>query len=106
MSGIKLDEQNFEKEALQADLPVLVDFWAEWCGPCKALSPIVDEIAKEYQGKLKVGSVNVDENNNLAMRYGVMSIPSLKFIKNGKVVAEMVGAQPKTNIVEVIKTVL
>ncbi|MBL8030022.1 MAG: thioredoxin [Candidatus Doudnabacteria bacterium] len=106
MSGVKLDEQNFEKEALQAEMPVLVDFWAEWCGPCKALSPIVEELANEYQGKLKVASVNVDENNSLAMRYGVMSIPSLKFFKNGKVVAEMVGAQPKSNIVEVIKTVL
>ncbi len=95
---VVLNEENFDQEVLHSPLPVLVDFWAVWCGPCKVLSPIVEEIAKEYQGKLKVGSVNVDENNNLAMRYNVMSIPTLKIYKNGQVVGEMVGAAPKSTI--------
>jgi thioredoxin 1 len=106
MSEIKVDEQNFEKEVIKSETPVLVDFWAEWCGPCKALGPIIAQLAEEYQGKLKVGKLNVDENNNLAMQYGVMSIPTMKFFKNGKVVAELIGAQPKQNIQEVIKTVI
>lgn len=94
-----LDQANFEQEVLKSDLPVMVDFWAVWCGPCKVLSPIVEELANEYAGKVKVGKVNVDENNQLAMQYNVMSIPTLKFFKGGKLVGEMVGAAPK-NIVE------
>ncbi len=106
MNEIKVDEQNFDKEVLQSQLPVLVDFWAEWCGPCKALGPVIEQLAGQYEGKLKVGKLNVDENNNLAMQYGVMSIPTMKFFKGGKVIAELIGAQPKANIEEVIKTVI
>lgn len=106
MNEIKVDEQNFDKEVLQSHLPVLVDFWAEWCGPCKALGPVIEQLAGQYEGKLRVGKLNVDENNNLAMQYGVMSIPTMKFFKDGKVVAELIGAQPKANIEEVIKTVI
>ena len=95
MSEVTLTESNFDQEVLKSDLPVMVDFWAVWCGPCKVLSPLVDELAKDYEGKLKVAKVNVDENNALAMRFGVMSIPTLKFFKNGKVVGEMIGAAPK-----------
>ncbi len=95
MSEIVITEQNFEQEVLQSTLPVMIDFWAVWCGPCKVLSPIVDELAKDYEGKIKVGKINVDENGQLAMRYNVMSIPTLKFFKNGKVVGEMIGAAPK-----------
>ena len=102
MSEIILNEQNFETEVLKANLPVMVDFWAVWCGPCKVLGPIVEEIAKEYEGKLKVGKVNVDENNNLASQYGVMSIPTLKFFKNGKLVGELIGAAPKATIAQEI----
>ena len=96
---ITLTESNFDQEVLQSSLPVMVDFWAVWCGPCKVLSPIVEELSDEYKDKVKVGKVNVDENNNLAMRYNVMSIPTLKFFKNGKMVGEMIGAAPK-NVVE------
>jgi thioredoxin 1 len=96
---VTITEQNFEQEVLKSDLPVMIDFWAVWCGPCKVLSPIVEELANDYAGKVKVGKVNVDENNNLAMRYNVMSIPTLKFFKSGKMVGEMIGAAPK-NVVE------
>lgn len=106
MSEVVLDEKNFDKEVLHSDLPVLVDFWAVWCGPCKVLSPLVAELAKEYEGKLKVGKVNVDENNALAMKYNVMSIPTLKFFKNGKLVSELIGAAPKTTIVAQLNTIL
>ena len=100
---IILDEKNFEKEVLGSELPVMVDFWAVWCGPCKVLGPIVSEIAHEYEGKIKVGKLNVDENNSLAMKYNVMSIPTLKFFKGGKVVGELIGAAPKATVEEELK---
>jgi len=103
MAEIKLDESNFEQEVIKSELPVMVDFWAVWCGPCKVLGPIVDEIANEYQGKLKVGKVNVDENNQLAGKYGIMSIPTLKFFKDGKIVGELIGAAPKATLEAEIK---
>lgn len=103
MAELEITEQNFENEVLKSDMPVLIDFWAEWCGPCKILSPTVDELAKEYEGKLKVGKVNVDEQGNLSTHYGVMSIPTLKFFKNGQIVGELVGAAPKSTIEAEIK---
>lgn len=106
MSEIKIDEKNFESEVLNSNIPVMVDFWAEWCGPCKVLGPIVEELANEYNGKLKVGKLNVDENNALAMRYGVMSIPTLKFFKGGKIVGELIGAAPKSAVEAEIKKYL
>ncbi len=103
MSEVVITEANFQKEVLESDTPVLIDFWAEWCGPCKVLSPIVEELAKEYEGKLKVGKVDVDAEGNLAMRYNVMSIPTLKFFNKGQVTAEMVGAAPKAVVEAEIK---
>lgn len=106
MNHITLTETNFDQEVLSSDTPVLVDFWAEWCVPCKAVAPVVEEIAETYRGRLKVGKVNVDENNQLAMRFGVMSIPTLKLFKQGKVAGEVIGAAPKSVLEDAIKKVL
>ncbi len=92
-------KDTFDQEVLKSEMPVIVDFWAAWCGPCKAISPIVEELGQEYAGKAKVVKINVDEQNELAMQYGIMSIPTLKFFQGGKIVGEIVGAAPKANIV-------
>lgn len=97
---------NFQTEVLASGLPVLVDFWAEWCGPCLAVEPIVEEIAGEYAGKVKVGRVNVDHNPDTAMKYGVRSIPSLVLFKDGAVLDQIIGAVPKRNIEKVLNRVL
>ena len=89
------NESNFDAEVLQSDLPVFVDFYADWCGPCKMMSPVIDKLAEEYAGRIKVGKVNVDENSDLAVKYGIMSIPNMCFFKNGDVVVRLVGAIPK-----------
>lgn len=88
-------EDNFKKEVLDSDKPVLVDFWAVWCGPCKMLAPTVDQINAEFEGKAKVGKVNVDENQQLAAKYGIMSIPTVIIFKGGKVVEQFIGVNPK-----------
>ena len=88
-------EENFEAEVLKSDLPVFVDFYADWCGPCKMMSPVIDKLSEEYAGKIKVGKVNVDENGDLAVKYGIMSIPNMVFFKNGEVADRVVGAIPK-----------
>lgn len=103
MTALKLTQDNFEQEVLRADKPVLVDFWAPWCGPCRMVSPIVEEIASEVDGQAKVGKVNVDEEPELAARYGVMSIPTLIVVKDGKVVSSSVGAQPKQAILDMLE---
>ena len=87
---------NWQSDVMQSDVPVLVDFWAEWCAPCRAIAPILDEMAEELDGKLKVAKVNVDENNALAMEYQVRSIPNLLLVKGGQVVEQVVGALPKS----------
>lgn len=95
---LKLNSENFEKEVLNSDKPVLVDFYADWCGPCKMMAPIIGEIAEELQGKAKVGKINVDENQELAMRYEVMSIPTLIIYKNGKEAKRFVGVRDKKEL--------
>ena len=103
MAEIKLTDQNFEQEVLHADLPVLVDFWASWCGPCQMLAPVIAEIAEEYAGKVKVGKVNVDEQPNLANRYGIASIPTVMLFKNGEVVNTSLGYRPKDELETMLK---
>ena len=97
MADINFTDKDFEEQVLKSDTPVVVDFWAPWCAPCRIVSPIVEELAKEYEGKLKIGKLNVDENPENASKYGVMSIPSLIFFKNGQPVKTMIGAQSKEN---------
>lgn len=95
MADITLTDQNFEEEVIKSDLPVLVDFWAEWCMPCRMTAPIIEELAKEYEGKAKVGKLNVDQNGQTAQAFNIMSIPSIMIFKNGKPVKTLVGAQGK-----------
>lgn len=101
MSVIHINKNNFRNEILNSEMPVLLDFWAPWCGPCRMVSPIVDEIAAE-RGDIKVGKVNVDEERELAGQFGVMSIPTLVVIKGGRVVNQMVGARPKSQILAML----
>ncbi|MEW8979544.1 MAG: thioredoxin [Symbiobacterium sp.] len=103
---LTLSSSNWAAEVEQSAEPVLVDFWAAWCGPCRMIAPLVDEIASDYEGRLKVGKLNVDENNELAARYGVMSIPTLLIFKNGQPVERIVGFQPKKELVAKIDQAL
>lgn len=98
MNELNVKKDNFDQEVLKSEVPVLVDFWAEWCGPCKIVGPIVAEIAQEYEGKAKIVKVNVDEEPELARQFGIMSIPTMKFFKAGQPVGDIVGAAPKTAI--------
>ncbi len=93
--SLVITSENFEQEVLKSETPVLVDFWATWCGPCRMVGPVVEELAEELAGTVKVGKINVDEQGPLAMKYGVMSIPTLILFKNGEVAAKTVGAMPK-----------
>ena len=100
---ITLTNANFEKEVLKSDIPVLVDFWAIWCGPCRMVAPILEEIAAEKAGTLKVGKVNVDEEQELAIRFGISSIPTLLLFENGKLVDHLIGYRPKEAILNFIE---
>ena len=96
-------DANFKSEVLESDQLTVIDFWAEWCGPCRAIGPVIEELATEYSGKVKVGKVNVDHNPQVSMNYGITSIPAILFVKNGQVVDKLVGAQPKGNFVKKIE---
>ena len=102
MSVLNLKEENFEEEVLKSEKTVLIDFYADWCGPCKMMSPVIDEIAKELGDKIKVGKVNTDENINLAEKYNIMSIPTIMVFKNGELVKTFIGVTSKNEILSVI----
>lgn len=102
MSEIKITKENFE-QVVKSDIPVLIDFWAEWCGPCRMMSPVVAQLAEEYEGKAVIGKVNVDEEAELAAAFGVASIPMFAVIKDGKVVNTQIGAMPKANLEAMLK---
>ena len=103
---IAINDSNFDASVLKSAMPVLVDFWAPWCGPCVAISPILEAIAEEFKGKVTIAKMNVDENANVPATFGVRSIPYLALFKGGKLVDSVVGAQPKTKIVDMIKKAL
>lgn len=103
---VDITDQNFAEEVLKSDVPVLVDFWAEWCMPCRIVGPIVEELAGDYSGKLKVGKLNVDQNGQTASSFGIMSIPTIMIFKNGQPVKQMIGAQSKENFKKEIDAVL
>ena len=98
MAELKITRENFENEVMKSDIPVLIDFWAPWCGPCRMMGPIIEQLAEEYKGKAKVGKVNVDEEGELSQAFGVMSIPTIVLVKDGKVVKQAVGARPKAEV--------
>lgn len=106
MPAINLTDENFDQEIKNSTTPVLVDFWAAWCGPCRMMAPTIDEIADEYQGKLKVAKINVDENPDKTAEYKIMSIPNMKIFKKGKVVDEIIGVVPKEELIKHIEKVL
>jgi len=103
---LHVSDKTFGSEVLQSNLPVLVDFWATWCGPCKSIGPIIDELAKEYTGRVKMAKLNVDENPATPSQYGVRGIPTLILFKEGKILEQIVGAVPKTRLVSIIEKAL
>ena len=98
MAELKITRENFENEVMKSDIPVLIDFWAPWCGPCRMMGSIIEQMADEYEGKVKVGKVNVDEEGELSQAFGVMSIPTIVLVKDGKIVKQAVGARPKAEV--------
>jgi len=100
---IEVSDSNFESEVVNSDVPVLIDFWAPWCGPCRAIAPIVEEISSSYEGKIKVGKMNVDENQATTMKFGIRSIPTLIMFKGGEAIDQIIGAVPKGEIEKVVE---
>lgn len=106
MKPITITDDNFELEVIKSNQPVLIDFWATWCGPCRMIAPIVEELADEYNGKAKIGKLDVDENQETSIRYGVRSIPTLLIFKDGKIKDTIIGAVPKSQIVQKLNSAL
>uniref|UniRef100_UPI0035A23103 thioredoxin n=1 Tax=Desulfocucumis palustris TaxID=1898651 RepID=UPI0035A23103 len=104
--ALELNDSNFEAEVLKSDLPVLVDFWAPWCGPCRSMAPIIEELSNEYQGKVKITKLNVDQSQEIARRFGIMSIPTLIIFKNGQNVGQTVGLTPKALLAKKLDAVI
>ena len=104
--ALELTDANFEELAVQSDKPVMVDFWAEWCGPCRMVGPIVDELASDYEGKVIVGKLDVDSNNEISAKYGIRNIPTILFLKNGEVVDKQLGVAPKAALAEKLEKLL
>jgi thioredoxin 1 len=102
--ALEFTDANFKETVLDSDKLTVVDFWAEWCGPCRAIGPVISELANEYAGVINVGKLNVDQNPQISMNYGITSIPAILFLKNGEVVDKLVGAQPKANFVKKIES--
>ncbi len=102
----EFSDENFENEVLKSETPVLVDFWAPWCGPCRIIAPVVEELSETYEGKLKVGKLNVDDNQKTSMKFGIRSIPTLLVFKDGEVAEQIIGAVPKTEIERVVTKVM
>ena len=101
--AVEFTDVNFKEKVLDSNKLSVIDFWAEWCGPCRAIGPVIEELSKEYDGKVNVGKVNVDHNPQVSMNYGITSIPAILFVKGGQVVDKLVGAQPKSNFVKKIE---
>ena len=104
LNTLTLSDASFDKDVLNSDIPVLVDFWAEWCGPCRMMGPTIDAIAADYDGRVRVGKLNVDDNGNIATRYGIRGIPTLLLFKGGKVIEQRVGAVGKTDVQKMLDT--
>ena len=102
----KFTDDNFKTDAIESSIPVVVDFYADWCGPCKMMAPVIDELANDYEGKVRIGKLNTDENRGIASKYNVMSIPTILFIKDGQVADQVVGAVPKTALEQKINSML
>jgi len=103
---LQVTDASFDEEIIKSDIPAMVDFWAEWCGPCKMVSPVVEELAREYKGKIKIASLDVDGNRQTPTRFGVRNIPTLIFFKDGQVASTIIGAHPKSHIDEALKKLL
>jgi len=103
---VELTDENFDQEVISSDVPVMVDFWAEWCAPCRAIAPAVEELAEEYKGQAKIGKLDVDHNQQVAMKFGIRSIPTLLIFKNGEVAEQIIGAVPKVHLESKLKNTL